>query len=283
MLAVYYRLVKPGIVYGNLLTAGAGFLLAAKGNIDGRLLILFLAGIAFVMASACVFNNILDRNIDKKMKRTKLRATVTGEISAQNAVIYGVILGLAGFVLLGMVSWTVVWLGIIAHFLYVVVYGFVKRRSVHGTLVGAIPGAMPPMAGYVAASGGFDTGAWLLFFIMVAWQMPHFYAIAIFRQKEYEAAQIPVLSAVRGVLATKRQMVLYISLFAILVLLLSYYGYTGVIFAVVMIALSFIWLTRMKWGVRTKDDNRWARGMFGYSLKVLLIFCALLSIEAWIL
>lgn len=281
MIKAYYRLTKPGIVYGNLLTAGAGFLLAARGVIDARLLLIFLAGIALVMASACVFNNILDRNIDKKMKRTKTRATVTGEISPTQAVIYGIILGSVGFVLLAMTSWMVFWLGIAAHFLYVVVYGIAKRVSIHGTLVGAIPGAMPPMAGYVAAAH-LDLGAWLLFFIMVAWQMPHFYAISIFRRKEYEAAGIPVMSVKRGVVATKRQMIVYISLFALLSLLLSYCGYTGILFAIAMMTLSIIWLYRMR-SVRATDDNKWAREMFGYSLKVLLVFCLLLSIEAWIL
>lgn len=283
MFKSYYRLAKPGIVYGNLLTAGAGFLLAAKGTIDGRLFIVFLAGIALVMASACVFNNILDRNIDKKMKRTKLRATVTGEISLRSAALYGVVLGITGFWLLANVNWLVFWLGAAAHVLYVVVYGIAKRKSVHGTLVGAIPGAMPPMAGYAAVTSGLDGGAWLLFCIMVAWQMPHFYSIAIFRRKEYEAAHIPVLSVVRGVASTKRQMLAYVSLFAILTLLLSYLGYTGALFAVVMTVLSFIWLFKIRRGSYAKDNDKWARALFGYSLKVLLVFCVMLSIEAWIL
>ena len=283
MLKAYYRLAKPGIVYGNLLTAGAGFLLAAKGTIDGRLFIVFLGGIALVMASACVFNNILDRNIDKKMKRTKLRATVTGEISPQSAAIYGAILGMVGFWLLSQVNWLVFWLGVVAHVLYVVVYGIAKRKSVYGTLVGAIPGAMPPMAGYAAVMSGLDAGAWLLFCIMVAWQMPHFYSIAIFRRKEYEAAHIPVLSVVKGIVSTRRQMLVYVSLFAILALLLSCFGYTGVLFALVMAILSFIWLFKIRRGIHAKDNDKWARALFGYSLKVLLVFCVMLSIEAWIL
>lgn len=283
MLRAYYRLAKPGIVYGNLLAAGAGFMLAAKGSINWQLLVVFLAGIALVMASACVSNNIIDRNIDKKMKRTKLRATVTGEISLRNAAIYATILCVGGLWLLMQVSWLVFWLGVIAYIMYVVVYGIAKRGSVYGTLVGAIPGAMPPMAGYTAVSGGLDMGSWLLFLIMIAWQMPHFYAIAIFRRKEYEAAHIPVLSVVRGVASTKYHMALYVSLFAILTLLLSYFGYTGVVFAIIMTTLSFIWLFKIRRGIRAKDNEKWARGVFGYSLKVLLVFCVMLSIEAWIL
>ena len=283
MFGAYYRLAKPGIVYGNLLTAGAGFLLAAKGNIDWRLLAVFLGGMALVMASACVFNNILDRDIDKNMERTKLRATVTGDISPRNAGIYGVIFAVIGFWLLSQVGWLVFWLGVLAHLLYVFAYGIAKRKSVHGTLIGAIPGAMPPMAGYVAVMGVLDAGAWLLFLIMIAWQMPHFYAIAIFRRKEYEAAHIPVWSVVRGVASTKRQMVVYIALFAILTLLLSLFGYTGGVFAVVMTILSLTWLFMLRRGIHTHNSSKWARGMFGYSLKVLLVFCVMLSIEAWIL
>lgn len=281
MFNAYYHLAKPGIVYGNLLTAAAGFLLASEGAIDGRLLVVFLVGIALVMASACVFNNILDRNIDKKMKRTRFRATVTGEISPRNALIYGVILGGIGFWLLAQVSWPVFWLGIFAHIWYVAIYGIAKRRSMHGTLVGAVPGAIPPMAGY-AAVAGIDGGAWLLFLIMFAWQIPHFYAIAIFRRHDYEAAHIPVISVARGIMSTKHQMLVYISLFILLSLLLSYFGYTGAIFAGVMMIMGAIWLFKMRRGIHAKNNEKWARDMFGYSLKVLLVFCSMLSIEAWL-
>src|SRR6266581_790040 len=93
----YYRLTKPGIIYGNVLTATAGFLLASKGHVDFWRLVATIAGISLVIASACVFNNYIDRGIDKKMARTKKRALVRGIISPQTALIYAVALGLMGF------------------------------------------------------------------------------------------------------------------------------------------------------------------------------------------
>ncbi len=280
---LYYQLAKPGIVYGNLLTAAAGFLLASRGHINPAMLVGLLGGIGLVMGSACVLNNIIDRGIDKKMTRTKKRALVTGEVSITGALIYAIVLGGVGFTTLAMMTnWLTVELGVIALFLYVVAYGFFKRRSIHGTLVGAIPGALPPVAGYVAVTNIFDGGAWLLLFALIAWQMPHFYSIAIYRRREYEAAGIPVLTVKEGNGAAKLQIFLYIIAFVIMTLLLTYFGYTGTIFAIAMIGMGWAWLAKARHGFKVKDSEKWARGMFGFSLKVLLLFCLLLSVDAWL-
>jgi protoheme IX farnesyltransferase len=280
---LYYRLAKPGIIYGNLLAAIAGYLLAAAGEIDGWRLVGFAIGISLVMASACVLNNILDRGIDEKMARTKKRALVTGDITTTNALIYATILGLVGFYLLVIyTNWLCAILGLLALFLYVVVYGIAKRKSVHGTLIGAIPGAIPPVAGYVGVTNQLDLGAWLLFIVMVAWQMPHFYAIAIYRKKEYAAASLPIMSVKYGNETTKRHMLSYIILFIIASLSLTYFGYTDIIFAAAMLIAGMVWLRKMRKGFRAEDSEKWARGMFFLSLKILLLFCLLLSVEAWL-
>ena len=283
MLKAYYKLAKPGIIYGNLLTAAAGFFLASKGNIDGRLLVSLMIGMGTVMGAACVLNNILDRSIDKKMSRTKNRALATGDISVVNAIIYAGVLGTVGFAtLIVYVSLLTAALGAIALLLYVVAYGVAKRRSVHGTLVGAIPGAVPPLAGYVAVTNQLDLGGLLLFIILAAWQMPHFYAIGIYRRKDYAAASIPVFPVKYGVNATKPWMFFYIVLFIIATIALTITGYSGTSFAVAMMLIGFLWLARAKRGFRVKDHDKWARGMFGFSLKVLLLFCFMLSVEAWL-
>src|SRR3990167_11518603 len=100
MFKTYYTLTKPGIIYGNLITTAAGFFLASKGNINFGLLLATLAGVSLVIGSACVFNNYLDRDIDKKMARTKIRALAAGIIPIRNAIIFATFLGLAGFLLL---------------------------------------------------------------------------------------------------------------------------------------------------------------------------------------
>lgn len=234
---------------------------------------------ALIMASACVFNNYIDRGIDKKMARTKKRSLVSGEISGRNALVYATVLGLLGFAALGL--WTnplVVLIGLAAFVDYIVLYGIVKRRSVHGTLVGTVAGAAPPAAGYCAVTGKFDFGAFIIFIIMVFWQMVHFYAIAIRRAKDYKAAGIPVLPVARGVQETKIQMILYTIGFIFAVLALSTRGYASWSFAVVMGLLGAVWLYKGIKSFGIKDNVLWAKNMFLFSLIVLMSFSVMLSV-----
>ncbi len=231
------------------------------------------------MASACVFNNYIDRGIDEKMARTKRRALVIGKISARAALTYASVLGLAGFSIL--LLWTnglVALIGLIAYVDYIVLYGWSKRHSVHGTLVGSISGAAPPVAGYCAVTDRFDLGALIIFLIMVCWQMVHFYAIAIRRAKDYKAAGIPVLPLVKGIRQTKIQMILYTVAFTLAVVDLSVKGYTGWAFGVVMGAIGLLWLYKGLKSFSVKDDIAWAKRMFLFSLVVLLSFSVMLSV-----
>jgi len=283
LVKTYYRLTKPGIIYGNALSAAGGFLLASRGSIDVVLLLTTLVGIGLVIAAGCVFNNYIDRGIDEKMARTKKRALVQGDISGSAALTYAVVLLIAGFTLLAVfTNWLTVVLGGIAIFNYVVLYGLSKRHSVWGTIVGSISGALPIAGGYTAVTGHFDTGAWLLFLVMVCWQMPHFYAIAMYRLGDYKAASIPVLPAQKGLEVTKINIILYVLAFMAASLSLSISGYTDYIYTAVMGALGLLWLWKGVQGLRAPDDAVWARQMFFFSLKVLLAFCVLISLEAWL-
>lgn len=281
-LQTYYRLTKPGIVYGNIITAAAGFLFASKWHIVLRLAVATMVGMSLVIASACIFNNYIDRGIDKRMARTKKRALVQGEISGRAALSYATILGILGFVLLGF--WTnalVVWLGAIGFLDYVVLYGWSKRKSVYGTIIGSVSGSVPLIAGYVAARGHFDANAFILFLIMTFWQMPHFYAIAIYRYDDYKAAGLPVLPVARSVAATKRQIVAYVVAFALANAALSVFGSAGVIYAVVMLAVSLAWLTRGRKGFAKSTDNvKWAKRMFLFSLIVMISMSTLISVAS---
>jgi protoheme IX farnesyltransferase len=153
----YYQLTKPGIIYGNLITAAGGFLLASQGQIQWGLFLAILAGTALVIGSACVFNNYIDRGIDQKMERTKQRAMVKGSISGPAALTYGTILFILGFIVLAWyTNWLTLGIGILAFIIYVAVYGLSKRRSVHGTIVGSFAGAAPVVAGYTTVTDRFD-------------------------------------------------------------------------------------------------------------------------------
>ena len=183
------------MVLGNLISAAAGFFLASKGQIDGHALLATLIGISLVVASGCVFNNCIDRKIDRKMVRTHDRALAKGVISLRIAVSYATILGVAGMTLLcaatNLLCVVITLAGLV---IYVVVYSlYMKRSSVYSTLIGSLAGAAPPLAGYCAITGTFDMGAVILLSIFTLWQMPHCYAIAVYRLEDYTAAGIPVL------------------------------------------------------------------------------------------
>ncbi len=271
MLRVYYSLTKPGIIYGNLLTVAAGFFLASKWQINLVLFGATLAGIALVIASACVFNNYIDRDIDEKMERTKNRALAAGLVPVRNAILYAVCLGVSGFaLLLFFTNLLTAIIGLVAFVDYVILYGISKRRSVHGTLVGSISGAATMVGGYTAVTSRFDAGALILFLIMVFWQMPHFYAIAIYRLKDYQAAGIPVLPVVKGIKTTKIQILVYIIAFIAAAVALTLFGYAGYSYLVAAVLLGFIWLWLSIKGFRTNNDVLWARKLFFFSLVVLL-------------
>lgn len=270
----YYSLTKPGIIYGNLITALGGFFLASKGHIRIGLLIATLLGVSLVIGSACVFNNYIDRNIDKLMSRTKKRLIATGSISPKNALTYGTVLGILGILSLGLfVNILTLAIGLIAFFVYVVLYGISKRKSVHGTVVGSIAGAAPIVAGYCAVSNHFGFEALLLFFVLVFWQMPHFYAIAMYRLEDYKAAKIPVLPIIKGMRITKIEILIYVALFTLANVLMTLFGYTGVVYLIIMLAVGGYWFWMGIKGFET-DSVKWARRMFGLSLIIILIVSA---------
>lgn len=284
MIREYYALTKPGIVYGNLLTAEAGFLFAAERHINLSVMLAMIVGIGLVMASGCVFNNIIDQNIDSKMKRTMKRALVVGSITRTSALIYALVLGLLGVVSLYTFTNTLTtMLAIFGLVAYVIFYGIAKRKSELGTIVGSISGAIPPVVGYCSVSNSIDTKALLLFLVLVFWQMPHFYVIAVNCIDDYRAAKIPVLPIIKGLRATKAQIVTYIVLFTVTTLSLSILGYTGVIYAIVMSVVSLIWLWRSLNGFNIDSHKLWAKGIFRWSLIVLITQSVMLSLNSMLI
>ena len=277
MFKAYYFLTKPGIVYSNVLTAIAGFFLASKGSISLPLFFALVFGLGFVIACACVFNNYFDREIDSKMERTQKRALVRKIIHTRNALIFGFILGIVGFGLLLLFT-NILTAGIafVGFIFYVFFYTFGKRKTVHGTLIGTISGAVPPAVGYCTVTNNFDLAALLLFLILVFWQMPHFYAIAIFRKEDYTAASIPVLPIKKGITRTKEEMVVYVIAFLFSVCALTVFHFTGYVYLIVMFTLTIMWLVLAFMGHATKDDKVWARKMFFYSLIIITVFSLLL-------
>lgn len=280
MIKAYYMLTKPGIVLGNIITTAGGFALASKGYIDYGLLLATLIGLSFVIASAGVFNNYLDRESDKKMERTKNRPLVRKLMTEKSALIFASLLGGMGTLILALYTNPLTVLITLAGFVvYVVLYIILKYRSVHGTLVGSVSGAVPPLVGYCAVSNQFDLGAILLFMILVLWQMPHFFAIAMYRFDDYVAASIPVLPVKKGVLATQIQMLIYIAAFMAAALMLTLFGYTGYAYLAVAVLLSLAWFGLGLTGFSIGNHRLWARKMFLFSLITITLLCLMISID----
>lgn len=266
----YCLLTKPGIILGNVITTVGGFALASKGQIDFLLFFATLIGLSFVIGSACAFNNYIDREADVKMDRTKNRALARGDISGRSALIFGGAIGALGATILGMsTNLRTLSVALFGFLVYVVLYSFSKYRSIHGTLIGSIAGAVPPVVGYCAVSNKLDAPAWILFAIIVMWQMPHFFSIAIYRMDDYIKAGIPLLPVQKGMIQTKVQMILYIIGFIATSSLLSLLDYTGITYFFIVLLLGGIWLALGLQGFKSSNDIRWARKMFVFSLLMI--------------
>lgn len=273
MFRAYYYLTKPGIIYSNALTAAAGFLLASTHHIDAARLIYVLLGISLIIAGACVFNNVIDHDIDAKMARTKERALVSGLISVRRALVFATVFTAVGFaILIVHINWLTTLVGAIAFVDYVIVYGWAKRHSIHGTLVGTVAGAAPIVAGFTAATDRFNLEPVLLLLVLTFWQMAHFYAIAIYRLDDYRQAGLPVWPVVRGIAEAKKYIIGYVVAFIVAAFALRGFNYTGYIYLGIVALAGLYWLALALDGLQTKDNKKWARRVFLRSLIVVVVF-----------
>lgn len=278
----YYRLTKPGIIYGNAITAAAGFFLASGGYPDYLLLLFTLLGLSLVIAGGCVFNNYIDRDMDARMERTRDRAFVAGSVTASFALLYGITLAFAGFGLLILyVNLLAAEFAALGLLVYVFVYSvWAKRRTFYATHVGGIAGAMPPVVGYVAVTGSVDTAVLILFFILALWQIPHFFSIVIYRARDYANARVPALPLLRSARETNIQILLFIALFMFAALALWALGYTGLWYFYIVLGCSLTWFLIALLGFVSIDKVKWARRMFALSLIVLLAVSIGMSLDA---
>lgn len=278
----YITLIKPGIIFGNLMTLTAGFILASQGLINVELFLITLIGLTLIMASGCVFNNYIDKTVDKKMIRTRERALVTGIISNKRAIAFGMFLYMLGnIIFLSGTNILTFFLANIGFIIYVCIYSQVKTQTIYATGLGSIAGAVPPIVGYCAVAGKIDLGAILLFAMMVTWQMPHFFAIAILHLKDYTAAEIKTLPIVKGLKRTKIHMIFYIISFFLITILLTYYDFTGYLFLICAFALSFSWLWKCLKGFKNENEQAWGKQMFHFSLITIAVLCFLVPIDLY--
>jgi heme o synthase len=270
----FLALIKIGIVNSNMITVFTGLFLAMQLNglhflhhIDVLFYTLF--GTGLIIAGSAALNNLIDRDIDPVMSRTKQRPTVTGRFKAPAVLALALAFIILGEALLFTASTAAGFWGLAGILSYVVLYSmWSKRKHVGNTVVGSISGAIPPLIGWAAIEPSLGLGAWALFLIMFIWQPPHFYALAMRRTEEYRAANIPMLPVVKGFARTKKSMLFWVLLLFPLPFLLSE---LGVVFIILATLLNIGWLYLAIKGFKAKDDMKWATKMFVYSLNYMTI------------
>lgn len=241
-----------------------------------------LLGTGLAVASSHVFNQIIDRDIDAVMERTRRRPMAAGRISVPSAVAFGVILGLLS---LAIMAWKTnpltVLLTIAGWFVYVVVYSYwLKRTSPWCTLIGGISGAMPTLIGWAAVTGSLAPVPLLFFAFMTIWQSPHFFALSLYRADEYRRAKIPVVVVRHGITTTLRRMLVHAPLLIACTLLLAAQGVGGAFFFVTTLAMGLLYFGAIIQANREGEKSAavWGKRLFhaSYAYMLLVFACALI-------
>jgi heme o synthase len=275
-LADLWEMTKPGITLMVVLTAGLGFFLAEDRSFAFPLLVHTLVGTWLISAGASVLNQVLERDTDALMNRTATRPLPAGRMDPDAALLFGVVLAVVG---LADLAWAVnlltALLGAVALAGYVFVYTPLKRVSSLATVIGAIPGAIPPMMGWSAVRNELDPAAWVLFGILFFWQLPHFLAIAWLCREDYARGGFPMLTVLdpKGIKAG-RQAILYGAALVPVSLLPSLLGLMGTVYFVGALAFGLVYLG-FSFGFAQSRSNPGARRLM---LASLLYFPALLLI-----
>lgn len=268
----YLALTKPGIIRMCLvMTAGGLWLAPESASWTTWLAVLIGSGLA--VGSANAFNMVWEREGDRKMPRTRNRPIAAGRLPVGRANAFAGTLGVSSMVILALgTNGLTALLAALALLSYVLIYTPLKRVSPLALVVGAVPGAVPPLLGWTAATGNLDLPGVVLFGILLVWQMPHFLAISIFRKQEYADAGILCVPVVRGETVAKVQAIAWALLLIPVSLALTPLGVTGNLYMGVALALGLLFLAWTAKGLRTREhaaDVRWARQVFGLSLVYL--------------
>jgi protoheme IX farnesyltransferase len=269
-------LTKPRISILSVATCAVGLALA-HGDAPRALLLYTLVGTLLLVGSANTLNMYLERDVDALMARTRRRPLPAGKLSPAVALWFGVAQAAVAVPLLTFGANPLTgFLGALALILYVLVYTPLKRYTIHALLIGAVPGAMPPLLGWTAASGRLPLAALALFGVIFFWQMPHFIAISMFQADDYRAAKLKVLPLERGDAAARRSIVVYLLLQVLVTLLLvplgighSFYIAGAAVLGAFMLGWGF-------YGLAQPVGRGWARGLFLMSIAYLPLLLGLM-------
>jgi protoheme IX farnesyltransferase len=256
----YVALTKPDVSFLVLMTTAAGYYMGARGAVDWLHLVQTVFATLLIAAGTATLNHYIERESDRYMRRTASRPLPSGQLQPREALWFGITLSVGGAVDLYFTAGILASaLGVLTSLSYLLAYTPLKKRTVWATAVGAFPGAIPPMIGWVAATGALDRGAWLLFAILFFWQFPHFYAIAWMYREDYARAGILMLPVVdREGTRTFRQIILTAIALVGVSLLPAVMGLAGVryFFGALVVSTALVqvclWASSSRTNVRAK-------------------------------
>jgi heme o synthase len=279
VLADYLTLTKPRIMLLILITAFGAMCFAANGWPGARLTAVTLVGLGLSSAGASALNHLLDRDIDRAMARTANRPVAAGRVSPETALGFGAsLIGASVVVLWTQTNALTTALALAGALFYVFVYtAWLKRRTPQNIVIGGAAGAVPPLVGWAAVTGGLDGMAIYLFAIVFFWTPPHFWALSLLMKGEYERVGVPMLPVVRGEAETRRQILLYSVLLWAVTQLPFCAGGLGALYLVASLVLGALFIGGA-WLLSKRADRRSALRLYLFSLAYLaLLFGAMVA------
>ncbi len=275
----YISLLKPRVMTLVVFTGAIGLIVAPQQLPFIQAITVILA-IALGAGASGAFNMWYDRDIDAVMQRTKERPLPRGVMLAENSLAFSGFIGAAALLLMQVASNTAatLWL-LFSMFFYCVIYTiWLKRRTPQNIVIGGAAGAFPPLIGWVAATGSASVEAWALFAIIFFWTPPHFWALSLYRQDDYKAANIPMLPVIKGHIETRKQILIYSLLLFAVCLLPIVFQLSGWIYfiAAVLLNIRFLWLVHE---ILFNHEDALARKLFFYSITYLFALFTMLAVD----
>jgi protoheme IX farnesyltransferase len=275
----FVELGKPRLSLLVIFTSAVGVWLAPTQ--PGALpTVSFLIATSCLVAAANAINSWMEREIDARMLRTRNRPLPAGRIDPATALVYGIALSVVSLAwLLAATNPLTALLGSIALASYVLVYTPLKRLTPWAVVVGAVPGAIPPLMGWTAATDSLGTPGWFLFGVLFLWQLPHFMAIALYLKEDYRRGGIQALPVVRGDAAARRHLFVYTLALVALSCLAPMFDLGGPFYLTTAVLLGGIFVVSACSGLRRTVSDAWARRIFAYTLIYLPVLVAVLVLD----
>ncbi|MGI9352615.1 MAG: heme o synthase [Rhizobiaceae bacterium] len=280
----YFQLMKPRVMYLVIFTAIIGMLMAPEG-IDPLIGFIAILCISIGAGASGALNMWYDADIDRIMTRTQKRPIPDGRIEPHEALTFGVTLSVLSVMMLGvLVNWLAAFLLAFTIFFYAVIYTmWLKRSTPQNIVIGGAAGAFPPMIGWAAVTGNITVESIVLFAIIFLWTPPHFWALALFRLKDYENASVPMMPNVHGEASTRFQILIYAILLGVTGVLPAAMGFASLAYGAfaALLGVRFVWLSWKVWAKASQDqDNPHEKRLFGFSIFYLFSLFAALGLDA---